>query len=269
MANLTTDDLISIRSLPAAIALQTTDVIPLGQLLNGADEDRGGTIQQLLDLLGAGSGSGGGLAFVFSLQTQPPTEENYEFRLNDADPDTADKLYLGQIDKSGAPIAGIITGSTRPWIYLKSDNPDFYAIGKLGKANIFFNHIEIDIDLFLFSQASFPSGQNIYLNLYPNNESVATTLVSSTIVTPDLADSSYFVLAPTQNFTLGFAQNLLPGIEFKIKIYGGQTMILSDQYKIPAAGYVRSTDPAKYDVFTFVCFAAEEAALTNFAKGFA
>jgi hypothetical protein len=60
MANLTTDDLISIRSLPAATLIQGTDVIPLGQLVEGAESDRGGTVQQLLDLLGSGGGGGNG-----------------------------------------------------------------------------------------------------------------------------------------------------------------------------------------------------------------
>jgi hypothetical protein len=63
LANLTTDDLVSIRSLPPAIAIHGNDVIPLGQLIEGADEDRGGTVNQLIaliiDLIPPSPGGGG------------------------------------------------------------------------------------------------------------------------------------------------------------------------------------------------------------------
>jgi hypothetical protein len=235
---------------------------------NGESERiSGNSLAQILESENSG-GTAGGLTFVFNPQTQPPTDENHEFRLNNADPDIADKLYLGQLDKAGAPIAGIVSGSKRALIYLKSDNPDFYALGKLGKIEFFLNYLEIDINLILFSQAAFPTGQSIYLNLYPNQEAIVQILDSNAIVTPDLNVSNYFVLAPTQNFVLELAQNLSPGEEFKIKIYGGQTMTLAAGYKIPATGYTRSTDPAKYDVFHFVSFDFDEATLVGFSGGY-
>jgi hypothetical protein len=67
LANLTTDDLISIRSLPAATSVNEGDVLPLGQLIGGSDEDRGGTINQLIALILSAippSNSGGGIAWA-------------------------------------------------------------------------------------------------------------------------------------------------------------------------------------------------------------
>jgi hypothetical protein len=62
LANLTDKDLILIRQLPAATAIQGTDVIPLGQLVNSADIDSGGTIDQLVAFL---SGLFNGIAVDF------------------------------------------------------------------------------------------------------------------------------------------------------------------------------------------------------------
>lgn len=68
MANLTDADLISIRSLPAATSIYEGDVIPLGQLIEGAESDRGGTIAQLialiLRLIPSNPGSGGGITWT-------------------------------------------------------------------------------------------------------------------------------------------------------------------------------------------------------------
>lgn len=71
---LTTDDLQSIRSLPAATAVHGNDVIPLGQLINGSEGDRGGTVNQLLALIPPSPNTGGGVTWTEYVDPINPPE---------------------------------------------------------------------------------------------------------------------------------------------------------------------------------------------------
>jgi hypothetical protein len=238
LGNLTTDDLVSIRSLPAAIAIHGNDVIPLGQMIEGAEADRGGTVDQLKALLGGGGGSGGiGLEYQFAPEIDPAPPHRF-LRFNNADHKLATQIIASRFDRDDSDRATYLEQIEDAAIVQVSNqaNGTYAAYEGQGGDNAAPESIVLFIS-YLWGNLTISAGDDLLLQWQPK----------PTVSTPfSVFVESFFQPAVNAEVMLG-AYGEVSGFEVGTHVYmSGNYYVVSEKspaFKVRNTGYKYNQPP--------------------------